>query len=89
MDYDAFKSRYAVDQEGLILYYSEMNLNSGIEHKFEIDVEKKELSSEIFLPASDYAVFDEEGFRNLYLEGQKDELKHKQWSEFMQLFGSK
>lgn len=81
--------RKAVDNEGFIMEYDEINLQTGKEVKIEMEVFEREIPDHEFYYSSEFHVLDREGMQQLFREAQQDPEKKKQWDEFYQLFGKK
>jgi Domain of unknown function (DUF4412) len=81
--------RKAANKEGFVMRYWEKLIDSGKESNLDMTVTPKEIPIEVFSINAEYLILDEEGIQRLLQDAQHDEVKKKQWSEFMQLFGSK
>ena len=84
---EIYDFRKAADMEGFVAEYTE-KVTDGDELTFSLSVEPKEISIDVF-STNEYLVLDENSMKRLYVEGQSDPAKKKQFDEFMQLFGNK
>ncbi len=81
--------RKAANKEGFVMRYWEKLIASGKESNLDMTVTPKEIPNEVFSISAEYLVLDQESMQQLLQDAQHDEVKKKQWGEFMQLFGSK
>lgn len=81
--------RKAANKEGFVMRYWEKLIDSGKESNLDMTVTMKEIPNTVFSISGEYLVLDQESMQRLLQEAQHDEVKKKQWGEFMQLFGNK
>ncbi|MFZ1679309.1 MAG: DUF4412 domain-containing protein [Saprospiraceae bacterium] len=81
--------RKAANKEGFVMRYWEKLIDSGKESNLDMIVTPKEIPNEVFNISAEYLVLDQESMKRLLQDSQRDEVKKKQWDEFMQLFGNK
>lgn len=84
-----YELRQAANQEGFVMSYWEKLIDSGKESNLDMTVTPKEIPNDVFSIIGEYLVLDQESMQRLLQDAQHDEVKKKQWEEFMQLFGNK
>lgn len=88
-DSHLYDLRQAANKEGFVMRYWEKLIDSGKESNLDMMVTPKEIPVDVFSISAGYLVLDRESMQHLLQDAQRDEVKKKQWAEFMQLFGNK